>query len=96
LEASTSKTMSVHMTHKVESHRIFLTLLTDLVQQMLKLHRMMDAQFQRYRQVLGVGCEKSNWLLSSQFSEAVFAGTWRAILTGVDAFSETYHTRVAI
>jgi hypothetical protein len=47
LEASTAKRMSVHMTHKVEARRMFLTLLTDSVQQMLKLHRMMDAQFQR-------------------------------------------------
>jgi hypothetical protein len=47
LEASLSKSMSVHIPHKVEAHRILLTLLTDSVQQMLKLHRMMDAQFQR-------------------------------------------------
>jgi hypothetical protein len=33
------------MAHKVEAHRIFLTLLTDSVQHMLKLHRMMEAQF---------------------------------------------------
>jgi hypothetical protein len=82
LEASTSKTMSVHMTHKVEAHRIFLTLLTDTVQQMLKLRRVMDAQLKRYRQVLGVGCDESNCILSSQFAEAVFAGTWRARLIG--------------
>jgi hypothetical protein len=63
------------MTRKVAAHQIFLTLLTDSVQQMLKLHRMIDAKFQRYRQVLGVGCDKSNWILSSQFAEAVFAGT---------------------
>jgi hypothetical protein len=93
LEASLSKRMSVHMPHKVEAHRIFLTLLMDSVQQMLKLHRMMDAQFQRYRGVLGTGCDKSNWILSSQFAEAVFAGTWRAQLIGSDAFSETGHTR---
>jgi hypothetical protein len=81
--------MSVHTPHKVEAHRIFLTLLMDSVQQMLKLHRMMDAHFQRYRGVLGTGCNESNWILSSQFAEAVFAGTWRAILIGSDAFSET-------
>jgi hypothetical protein len=63
------------------------------VQQMLKLHRMMDAQFQRYRGVLGTGCDEINWILSSQFAEAVFAGTWRARLIGSDAFSETGHTR---
>jgi hypothetical protein len=96
LEASTSKRMSVHMTHKVAARRIFFTLLTDSVQQMLKLPRMMDAQFQRYRKVLGVGCEESNLILSSHFSEAVFAVTWRARLIGSEAFSETGHTRVAI
>jgi hypothetical protein len=39
---------------------------------------------------------ESNWILSSQFSEAVFAGTWRAILIGSDDFSETGHTRCAM
>jgi hypothetical protein len=96
LEASTSKRMSVHLTHKAAAHRIFLTLLTDSVQQMLKLHRMMDAQFQRYRKVLGVGYDESNCILSSHFAEAVFAGTWRAILIGSATFSETDHTRVAM
>jgi hypothetical protein len=90
LDASTSKRMSVHMTHKVAAHRIFLTLPTDSVQKMLKLHRTMDAQFQRYQQVLGLG--ESNWMLSIQFSEAMFAGTWRAILIGSDTFSATGHT----
>jgi hypothetical protein len=88
--------MSVHMTHKVAAHRIFLPFLTDSVQQMLKLHWMMDAQFQGYRQVLGVGCDESNWILSSQVAEVLFAGTWRARLIGSDAFSETGHTRVAM
>jgi hypothetical protein len=96
LEASLSKRMSVHMPHKVEDHRIFLTILTDSVQQIFKLHRMMDAQFQRYRGVLGTGCDESNWILSSQFAEAVSAGTWRARLIGSDAFSETGHTRCAM
>jgi hypothetical protein len=96
LEASTSKSMSVHMTHKVAAHRILLTLLTDSVQQMLKIHRMMDAQFQRYRQVLGVVCDESKWILSSQFAEAVFVVTWRARLIGSDVFSETGHTIVSM
>jgi hypothetical protein len=63
---------------------------------MLKLHQMMDAQFQRYRGVLGVRCDEINWILSSQFAESVFAGTWRARLIGSDAFSDTYHTGVAM
>jgi hypothetical protein len=88
--------MSVHMTHKVAARWIFLTLLFDSVQQMLKPHRMMDIQFQRYQQVLGVGCDESNWIFSSQFAEAVFAGTWWARLIGSDAFSETGHTIVAM
>jgi hypothetical protein len=96
LEVSTSKRMSVHMTHKAAARRIFLTLLTDSVQQMLNLHWMMDAQFQRYQQVLGVGCDESNCILSNKFAEAVFAGTWRAILIGSNAFSETGHTRVSM
>jgi hypothetical protein len=45
LESSLSRSMIVHMTHKVEARRIFLTLLTDSVQHMLKLHRMIEAQF---------------------------------------------------
>jgi hypothetical protein len=63
LEASLSKRMSVHMPQKVEARRIFLTLLTDSFQQILKLHRTMDAQFQRYRGFLGIGCDESNWIL---------------------------------
>jgi hypothetical protein len=35
-------------------------------------------------------------MLSSQFAEAVFSETWKAILIGSDAFGETVHTRVAI
>jgi hypothetical protein len=45
LESSLSHSMIVFMTHKVKAHWIFLTLLTDSVQHMLKLHRMMEAQF---------------------------------------------------
>jgi hypothetical protein len=81
------------MMHKVEPHRIFLTLLTDSMQHLLKLHRMMEAQFFRYRSVLGTGCDDGNWIFSSQFAEAVFAGTWRARFIGADAFKETGHTR---
>jgi hypothetical protein len=66
------------MTHKVEAHRIFLTFLTDSVQHMLNLHSLMEAQFFWYRSVLGTGCDDGNWILASQFAEAVFGGTWRA------------------
>jgi hypothetical protein len=45
---------------------------------------------------LGTGCDDGNWILASQFAEAVFAGTWRARLIGADAFKETGHTRCAI
>jgi hypothetical protein len=55
LEASLSQITSVHMTHNVEASRIFLNFLTDSVQRMMKLHRMIDAQFFRYRSVLGTG-----------------------------------------
>jgi hypothetical protein len=96
LESSLSRSMSVHMTHKVEAHRIFLTFLTDSVQHMLKLHRMMEAQFFRYRSVLGTGCHDGNGILASHFAEAVFAGTWRARLIGADAFKETGHNRCAM
>jgi hypothetical protein len=80
------------MTHKVEVHRIFLALLTDLVQQMLKLHRAMDAQLLRCRSVLGAICDEDNLILSSQFAEAAFAGTWRARRIGSDSFIETGNT----
>jgi hypothetical protein len=75
LESSISKQMMVHLAHKGTAHRIFLTLLTESVQQLLKLHRMMDCQFLRYFTVLGVACDEGNWILSCQFAEAVFAGT---------------------
>jgi hypothetical protein len=63
---------------------------------MLKLHGMMDTQFLRYRTVLGKACDDGNWILSIQVAEAVFAGTRRARLIGLDAFSETDHTRCAM
>jgi hypothetical protein len=54
LESSISKQMMVHLAHKGNAHRIFLALLTESVQQLLKLHIMMDCQFLRYLRVLGV------------------------------------------
>jgi hypothetical protein len=75
LESSLSHRMSIHMTHKVEAHQMFLTLLTELVQYMLKLHRMTDGQLLRCRDVLRSSCDKSNLILSSQFADAMFAGT---------------------
>jgi hypothetical protein len=45
---------------------------------------------------LETGCDDGNWILASQFAGAVFAGTWRARLSGDDAFKETGHTRCAI
>jgi hypothetical protein len=96
LESSLSRSMIIHMIHKVEAHRIFLTLLTDSVQHMLKLHSMMEAQFLRYRSILGPGCDDGNWILASQFVEAVFSGTWRAMSNGDDALKETGHTRCAM
>jgi hypothetical protein len=75
LEATMSNRMLVYLGHKHNAHRIFLTLLTDSVQQMLKLHCMMDIQCMRYQTVLGMACNEGNWILSSQFAEAVFTGT---------------------
>jgi hypothetical protein len=80
LESSISKQMMVHLDYKGTAHLIFLTLLTESVQQLLKLHRMMDFQFLRYRTVLGIACDEGNWILSCQFAEAIFYGTWRARL----------------
>jgi hypothetical protein len=96
LESSISKQMMVHLVHKGTAHRIFLTLLTESVQQLLKLHRMMDYQFLRYRTVLGVACDEGNWILNYQFAEAVFAGTWRSRLIGSDAISKYGHVRCAM
>jgi hypothetical protein len=96
LESSLSKQMMVHLAHKGTAHRILLTLLAESVQQLLKLHRMMECQFLRYRTVLGMACDKGNWILSCQFAEAVFSGTWRARLIGSDAFSEPGHVRFAM
>jgi hypothetical protein len=94
LEASLSRKIGVYLIHKKNVHLIFLTLLTDAVQHMLRLHRMMDGQFLHYRTILGAACGEGYWILSSQFVEAVFAGSWLARFSGVDAFSETGHTRV--
>jgi hypothetical protein len=88
--------MIVNLGNKHNAHRIFLTLLTDSVQQMLKLHSMMESQFLRYHTILGTTCDGGNWIISSHFAEFVFAGTWRARLIGVDAFSETGHTHCAV
>jgi hypothetical protein len=97
LEASLSRKMDVHLVYKNNAHHMFLTLLNDSAQNnMLKLHHMMDGQFLRYRTVLGKSCDDGNWMLSSQFAEAVSAGTRRARLIGVDAFSQTGHTRCAM
>jgi hypothetical protein len=46
--------------------------------------------------VLGTGCDEGNLILSCKFSEAVFAGTWRARLIGSDVFSELGHVRCAM
>jgi hypothetical protein len=46
--------------------------------------------------VLGVACDEGHWILSCQFAEAVFAGTWRSRLIGLDAFSESGHVRCAM
>jgi hypothetical protein len=88
--------MMVHLAHKGTTHRILLTLLTESVQQLLKLHRMMDCQFLRYRTVLGLACDEGNWILSCQFAEAFFAGTWRDQMIGSDALSESGHVRCAM
>jgi hypothetical protein len=46
--------------------------------------------------VLVVACDEGNWILSCQFAEGVFAGTWRARMIGSDAFSESGHVRCAM
>jgi hypothetical protein len=46
--------------------------------------------------VLGIACDERNLILSCQFAEAVFAGTWSARLVGSDAFSESGHVRCAM
>jgi hypothetical protein len=96
LESSLSRKIMVQLVPKEVVNRIFLTLLTGSVQQMLKLHRMMDGHFLRCRTVLGVGCDEGNLILSCQFAEAAFADTWRARLIGSDAFSETGNVRCAM
>jgi hypothetical protein len=93
LYASISRNMDVHLVHKNNAHHILFILLTDLVQHILKLHHMMDGQFLHCRTILGMSCDNGNWILNSQFPEAVFAGTWRARLIGSDYFNETGHTQ---
>jgi hypothetical protein len=96
LEATLSRKMGVHLGHKKNVHRIFATLLTDSIQHMLKLHRMMDGQFLRYWTVLGTACDDGNWILIIQFAETVFVGTCTARLIGADAFSEFGHIMCAM
>jgi hypothetical protein len=84
LKSSLSKQMLVHLAHK------------GTVQQLLKLHRMMDYQFLRYHTVLGIACDEGNWILSCQFAEAVFAETWCARLIESDAFSKAGHVRCSM
>jgi hypothetical protein len=97
LETMMIHRMGANFVHKPVAQRIFHTLLMDSVHQMLKLHRMMDRQFLRYRTVLGTGCDEGNWIISGHFFvEGVFSGTWRARLIGADAFSKTGHTRCAL
>jgi hypothetical protein len=96
LESSISKQMMVHLAHKGTAHQIFLNFLTESVQQLLKLHIMMDCQFLCYHTVLSVACDEGNWILSCKFAEAVFTGTCRARLIGSDAFSESGHVRCAM
>jgi hypothetical protein len=67
--------MSVHLVHKPAAQRILITLLTDYVQQLLKLHRIIYQQFLRYQTVLGTSCDEGNLILSGKFEEAVFSGT---------------------
>jgi hypothetical protein len=71
LEATLSRRMVVYLGHKHNAHRIFLTLLTDSVRHMLKLHCMTDGHFLRYQTVLGTACIDENWFINSQFTEAV-------------------------
>jgi hypothetical protein len=56
----------------------------------------MDCQFIQYRTVLGSRYDEGNWILSVQFAEAVFLGTWRARLIGANTFSESGHTCCAL
>jgi hypothetical protein len=92
LETMMIRRMWVHLVHKPVAQQIFHTSLTDSVQQLLKLHRMMDSQVLRYQTVLGTGCDEGNWILSGKFADAVFSGTWRVRMIGADEFSEMGHT----
>jgi hypothetical protein len=78
--------MGVPLVRKPLAQRVFTTLLTDSVQQLLKLHRMMDIHFLRYQTVLGTSCEEVNWILIGKFAEDLFSGTWRESMIGEDAF----------
>jgi hypothetical protein len=86
-ETTLSRRLVVQLGHKHNARRIFITLLIDSIQNMLKIHRMMDGRFLRYRTVLETARDDGNWILSSQFNEAVFVGTWSARLIGADALS---------
>jgi hypothetical protein len=72
-------------------------MLTDSVNQIFKLHQMLDGQFLRYRQVLGPSSDDDNWLLCGNFSSAVLTRAYKARLIEADAFSdEVDHVRVTM
>jgi hypothetical protein len=80
--------MSVQLCHRPDAHHLFLFMLTDSVNQMFKFHQMLDGQFLRYHEVLGVSSDDYNQLLCGNFGSVVLMGAYKAHLIGADAFSD--------
>jgi hypothetical protein len=92
VEASTTSKMSVQLRNRPEAHRLFLLMLTESVNQMCKIHQMLDGKFLRYR---GPSSNDDNWLLCGNFGSTVLTGAYKAHLIGADVFSdEVDHVRV--
>jgi hypothetical protein len=74
--------------HHPEPYRLFYAMLTQSVHQTNALHRMMDKQHTRYREINGAHQSEGNWTLICLFAEGAFSGACNARLVGSEAFSE--------
>jgi hypothetical protein len=75
--------------HRPEPYRLFSAMLTQSVDKTNALHRMLDKQHTRYRDIHRAQQSEGNWTLICFFAEAAFSRAWKARLVGAEAFSET-------
>jgi hypothetical protein len=80
--------IETHLMHRPEPYRLFSAMLMQSVDQTNALHRMLDKQHTRYREIYGAQQSEGNWTLICLFAEAAFSGAWKARLVEAEAFSE--------